>query len=124
MKIAELFPASPVMALLLGAVVAGCGPMPDLRRGFSPTAAPAPRSAPVAPMAGAPAAGMAEQACSDEARARDLSVRAVVGSREVEGEGGAVTSRDVMLRVERRGQVYDVRCRFLYESGEARIMSL
>jgi len=48
----------------------------------------------------------------------------VVGTREVSGSDGLARSRDVMLRVARGQQVYEVRCSYNYVSNEARIMSL
>ncbi|MGY6534090.1 MAG: hypothetical protein ACXIVG_01960 [Pararhodobacter sp.] len=124
--------------LLVGALMlAGCQ-APDLRglmpgaRPAAPAPAPAPQTIapdvfdPDAPAAGgpAPAANVAEAACMQQGRDQGLAVREVVGTREVRGSDGVATSRDVMLRVARGQQVYDVRCSYNYGTEQARIMSL
>lgn len=123
--------------LLVGALLlAGCQ-MPDFRgmvpapRSAAPaTADPAPDPAtdPLGEGAGiaapAPSASVAEAACMQAGRDRDLTVREIVGTREVPGADGIPASRDVMLRVARGQQVYDVRCSYSYASAQARIMSL
>lgn len=69
------------------------------------------------------AASDAESACLGAAQERGLSVQSVVGSRAVEGSDGD-SGRDVMLRVSRSGQEYEVRCNYAGATGTARIMSL
>ncbi|MCC5986382.1 MAG: hypothetical protein JJT95_01790 [Pararhodobacter sp.] len=107
----------------------GCQlPMPgDWRPGASEGRAPAPAAAlPRAePSGGAvPTTGEAEAACVAQGRSQGLEVQSVVGSRVQRGEDDVPLARDVMLRVARGGQVYDLRCNYQYASSEARIMSL
>lgn len=59
-----------------------------------------------------------------QGQGQGLAVQSVVGTREVRGDDGAARSRDVMLQVARGQQVYEVRCSYSYDSGQARIMSL
>lgn len=111
--------------------LAGCTAYPGQMGGFSAprdtgpstiTVTPAPAG--TFPDMGAPvAASDAERACLGAAQERGLAVQSVVGSRAVAGsEGGA--GRDVMLRVARSGQQYEVRCSYAGATGTARIMSL
>jgi len=111
-------------------VLAGCSQMP-VQRGPAPQrSAPPPAMvsvAPAMPLAAAPGAvpaSAAESACTSQGQSQGLAVRGVVGTREVRGSDGIASSRDVMLRVARGQQVYEVRCSYSYASGEARIMSL
>jgi hypothetical protein len=69
-------------------------------------------------------ASRAEQACVAQAQARGLSVSRIVGSREVIGTAGQSNGRDVMLRVSRGTQEYEVRCSYTSDTDSARIMSL
>jgi hypothetical protein len=73
---------------------------------------------------GAVPASAAESSCTQQGQAQGLAVQGVVGTREVTGADGVARSRDVMLRVARGQQVYEVRCSYSYASGQARIMSL
>ncbi len=112
-------------ALVATALLAGCG-IPDLRdRGGRQGGAPWGGGAPVAPAPGpaTPAPSLAEQECMAAGRAAGFDVQGVVGTREVMGEGVAV-SRDVMLRVLRGGQTLEVRCSYPYDGSAARIMTL
>lgn len=121
-------------ALALG--LAGCGEIPDFRAGrpFAPApppsmaVAPVPPTDPVAPGApilpGAPSAGAAEAACTAAGRERGFEVQGVVGSADVVGADGRAVSRDVMLRVVRGGQQFDLRCNYVYADGLARVMAL
>lgn len=122
-------------ALCLAALsLAACGGLPDLRRSRPapppppPSAAmPAPPPAAAAPEVAAglrPPASTAEDACRAAGQARGFDVRAIAGSAEVTGQTGAPESRDVMLRVARGAQVFDVRCNYHYPSGTARVMAL
>jgi len=114
-------------------IVAGCS-QPPLRiiPGPSParlSAQPMASVQPIAPIApavpgAAASAGQAEAACLAQGRAQGLSVQGVVGTREVTAADGSTSARDVMLRVARGQQVYEVRCNYSYASAEARIMSL
>ena len=132
--------AGRVGVMVLAAALLGACEAPDLR-GMMPgpraeTSAPAPAPdgvaadafAPASPEDGAaiprPPASQAEAACMQQGREQGLAVREVVGTREVQGSDGQAVSRDVMLRVARGQQVYDVRCSYHYASAAARIMSL
>lgn len=108
--------------------IAGCAQLPDMRgpapqRGAPP---PAAQPVPVVPEAtpGAVPASAAESSCMQQGQSQGLAVQGVVGTREVSGSDGVARSRDVMLRVARGQQVYEVRCSYSYASGQARIMSL
>ncbi len=132
--------AGRVGVMVLAAVLLGACQAPDLRsvmpgpRAEAPAPAPAPEGvaadafSPEAPGEGAaaprPPASQAEAACMQQGREQGLAVREVVGTREVQGSDGQAVSRDVMLRVARGQQVYDVRCSYHYASAAARIMSL
>ena len=114
-----------VMTLLL----TGCA-LPDLG-GLGPTPrAPAPAPGAVAPDtpaptdADSPPASTAEAACTRQGRDQGLNVREVVGTREVTDSEGRPVARDVMLRVARGEQVFDIRCNYRYAEARARIMSL
>lgn len=117
------------VAALGGVVVlAGCFQVPAMR-GAAPVRSVAPpvaSPAPVMPEAtpGAVPASAAESACTQQGQSQGLAVQGVVGTREVSGTDGVASSRDVMLRVARGQQVYEVRCSYSYASGQARIMSL
>lgn len=71
-----------------------------------------------------PTAGEAEAACVALGRERGLDVQSVLGSRVQRDADEQPIARDVMLRVARDRQVYDLRCNYHYASGTARIMSL
>lgn len=138
-------PKVALAALLLLPLMLGACAVPDLR-GPMPMAAPraaapratappaAPLGLPVGPLAPgggpglAPVAtvtpGAAEAACVAAGAERGFQVRGVVGSSDVAGPGGAPVSRDVMLRVARGGQVFEVRCSYVYADGLARVMAL
>lgn len=121
--------ARTVSALVGAFVIAGCAAMPDMRSAGAPPRSPLPRAeaAPVmTPQAtpGAVSASAAETACMQQGQGQGLAVQGVVGTREAAGADGVARSRDVMLRVARGQQVYEVRCSYSYASGEARIMSL
>ena len=124
-----MIPYARSMSMLIGVLaIAGCAQMPDFRDGARTQATP-PRTvqpAPGAPVtdAGAVPASAAEAACMEQGRGQGLAVQGVVGTREVSGADGLARSRDVMLRVARGQQVYEVRCSYSYVSNEARIMSL
>jgi len=110
-------------------VIAGCAAMPDMRGAAPVRSAPPPPATYAAPVMreatpGVVPASAAESACTQQGQAQGLAVQGVVGTREVSGAGGAASSRDVMLRVARGQQVYEVRCSYSYASGQARIMSL
>jgi hypothetical protein len=120
-----------LLPLGLGLALSACGSMPDLRPsraggpagfGATPPAAPA-APAPVGPVAGF-GGGAAESACVAAGRERGFDVQSVVGSVDVPGADGRPVSRDVMLRVLRGGQQFDVRCSFVYADGIARVMAL
>ncbi len=66
----------------------------------------------------------AERACVQQAQEQGLDMRVVSESRPVSGAGGIVVGRDVVLTVRSGGEVYDVRCSYSNETGEARIMTL
>lgn len=111
--------------------LAACGGIPDFRVPFRAapasapmTAAPIAPSAPLAPVPGAPTAGAAEAACLQAGRERGFDVQGVVGSTDVLGADGVALSRDVMLRVARSGQQFDLRCNYVYADGIARVMAL
>lgn len=121
------------LILTLTLLLAACAGVPDFR---ARTSSSAPRPAPlpanvtmstptpfeVAPgSAGAPAA---EAACTAAGRERGFEVQGVVGSTEVMGTDGQPASRDVMLRVARASQVFDLRCNYHYGSAQARVMAL
>lgn len=117
-----------VSALVGVLVIAGCAQLPDMRGPAPIRSAPPPAAqpAPVMPDAtpGAVPASAAESSCTQQGQAQGLAVQGVVGTREVTGADGVARSRDVMLRVARGQQVYEVRCSYSYASGQARIMSL
>ncbi|MFN3955195.1 MAG: hypothetical protein ACK4LQ_12150 [Pararhodobacter sp.] len=105
-------------------VLAGCLQSPAaFDRGPAVRPAPMAQPAPEAPGA-RPSAGAAENACVAAGQQQGLGVQGVVGTREVAGSDGQPTSRDVMLRVARGQQLYEVRCSYNYASAQARIMSL
>lgn len=79
--------------------------------------------APEAPGA-RPSASAAESACVAAGQQQGLNVQGVVGTREVSGSDGQPASRDVMLRVARGQQLYELRCSYHYASAQARIMTL
>lgn len=111
-------------------ILAGCAQLPVPRGPATTARVPAPPpmasvqpAAPTATGAAAPAS-QAEAACLSQGRAQGLAVQGVVGTREVAGPDGSPRARDVMLRVARGQQIYEVRCSYTYASAEARIMSL
>lgn len=120
----------PLLVLSLAAFgLSACGGLSDLRRGSS-TAAP--ETITVTPTEGAPdmalagpvSAGAAEAACMEAGRERGFTVEGIVGSSDVAGDDGQPVSRDVMLRVARGAQVFDLRCSYHYASAQARVMAL
>jgi hypothetical protein len=117
------------LAVLGGAfALAGCADFPDLRLAQPRTAAPVQSApAPTSPMGDIGirrAAGAAEAACVAQGESQGMNVQSVVGTREVTGSDGQPASRDVMLRIARGQQVFDVRCNYDYARAEARIMTL
>jgi len=122
--------AGPVLGL------AACGELPDLRQGGrtlpSPAVATIPPPEPMPPemsvpepLPGArPSPAQAETACMAAGRERGFVVQGVVGSSDVAGADGLPVSRDVMLRVARGAQVFDLRCNYHYGGAQARIMVL
>lgn len=117
---------SPLAPLALTLILAGCGAMPDFRlnRSAPSPANPAPPPAVMPAEPGAPSAGAAEAACQAAGRERGFEVQGIVGSSDVMGADGRPVSRDVMLRVARSGQQFDLRCNFVYADGLARVMAL
>ena len=120
---------------LIGAMaLAGCAGFPDMMG--APTPSPAPAPAPMIAPSIAPSpepaedigirrsASAAEAACVAQGETQGMNVQSVVGTREVAGSDGRPVSRDVLLRVARGEQVFDVRCSYNYASSEARIMTL
>ncbi len=121
------FPRPLGLALAATLVLAGClQPQQPMRVIGGPQSAPAaaPEATPAPPPGDVATASRAESACVDQGRAQGLRVEQVVGTRAVTGADGQPTGRDVMLRVARDGQVYEVRCNYQSASDEARIMSL
>ena len=120
----------PAAALIVALALSACGaPMPGPRATGPVALGPVVPQAlpPVLPGLAGPqpvTASQAEAACSDTARAQGLGVQSVVGSREVPSPDGTAQARDVMLRVTRGAQVFDVRCNYSFAAGAARIMSL
>ena len=111
-------------------VVAGCSQLP-VRFDLGPARPSAPPATTIGaePVVrsgaeGAVPAGQAEAACMAQVQQQGLAVQGVVGTREVTRADGAPSARDVMLRVARGQQVYEVRCNYSYAGAEARIMSL
>ena len=66
---------------------------------------------------------VAESACLAEAR-RDFDVVRISGATPVTDASGLVVGRDVMVQVRRTGRTFDVRCRYDYAAGTARMMVL
>lgn len=121
--------ARTVVAMVGVVVLSGCGALPEMRGSAPMRGAPPPTTAQPAPMApqaepGVVPASAAESACTQQGQSQGLAVQGVVGTREVNSGDGVARSRDVMLRVARGQQVYEVRCSYSYASGQARIMSL
>ena len=120
------------LALAATLVLAGClQPQQSMRVIGAPAAAPAaaapaaaPAALPAPPPTAVATASRAEAACIDQGRAQGLSVERVAGTRAITGADGQSTGRDVMLRVSRDGQVYEVRCSYQSATDQARIMSL
>jgi hypothetical protein len=123
-----------ILILTLALLPAACGTIPDFRAG-----SPAPRSAgPAAPSPATPSpplemtplpgagvsAGAAEAACTAAGVERGFQVQGIVGSTDVAGTDGQPASRDVMMRVARGTQVFDLRCSYHYASAQARVMAL
>lgn len=115
-------PRFPLLALTLTALtLAACG-VPDFR---ARPAAPRASAAPAAPVAPAPTgANAAETACLAAGRERGFQVQGVTGSSEVMGADGRPASRDVMMRVQRGQQIFDLRCNYDYGGAMARVMAL
>lgn len=109
-------------------LLAGCLDIPDYRgsAAFRPGTGTATPSAPLGAPLGtaAPSAGTAESACTAAGREAGFDVQGVTGTREVTAADGLAQSRDVMLRVQRGGQSFDVRCSYSYAANSARIMTL
>jgi hypothetical protein len=117
------------MAALAGVfTLAGCADFPDILpaqpRSAAPVQSAPPPPAPSADIGIRRSASAAEAACVAQGETQGMNVQTVVGTREVSGSDGQPSSRDVMLRVARGQQVFDVRCRYDYDSSEARIMTL
>lgn len=70
-----------------------------------------------------PGGELAEAACLTEAR-RDFDVVRVSSATPVTDASGLVVARDVMVQVRRSGRMFDVRCRYDYAAGSARMMVL
>ncbi len=124
-------PLSPFALLLVaGLGLSACAQAPRLITGPAPGARPAPAAVVPPANIAAPAptgvatASRAERACVEQGNAQGLSVQGVVGTRAVTDSGGATTGRDVMLRVSRQGQMFEVRCNYTSGTDTARIMSL
>jgi hypothetical protein len=109
--------------------LAACANVPDLRlRRTAPPPATTPEPMPLPPVdiepGAVPSASAAEAACMAAGRERGFQVQGVVGSADVAGSDGQPASRDVMLRVARGAQIFDLRCNFHYASAQARVMAL
>jgi hypothetical protein len=118
-------PFRPGAALIVALALSACGaPIPGPRAMGPMVPQALPPSLPGLAGPGAVPLSQAEAACSEMARAQGLGVQSVVGSREVTGPDGVPQARDVLLRVTRGEQVYDVRCNYSYSADSARIMSL
>ncbi len=122
------FPARvPAAALCLAAGLGLSACMEPLGMG-APAAAP--RTTPgdqvafLPPPTDVPTASRAERACVGQGARQGLDVQRVVGTRATTDASGQTTGRDVMLRVSRQGQVYEVRCNYAQGTDTARIMSL
>jgi hypothetical protein len=118
-----------ITTMLTGSVfLAGCADLPDLRpmspRAAAPLAAPPPPPTALGDIGIRRSASAAEAACVAQGETQGMGVQGVVGTREVTGADGRPASRDVMLRVARGQQVFEVRCSYDYASGQARIMTL
>lgn len=123
--------AAPVRAVALclaaGFGLSAClGPVGPGVPASAPRAAPGGQAASLPPPSPAdvPTASRAERACVEQGAAQGLSVQRVVGTRATTDASGQTTGRDVMLRVSRQGQVYEVRCNYAAATDTARIMSL
>ena len=118
------------MATLAGGLVlAGCADFPDLRpapgtQAAAPRQMAPPPAGPVGDIGIRRSASAAEAACVAQGEMQGMNVQSVVGTREVSGSDGQPASRDVMLRVQRGQQIFDVRCRYDYAGAAARIMTL
>ena len=132
---AVALPGLPTIGLMTIAALglSACAGLSDMRLGRSaPAASAMPETIAVTPtegapdmaLAGQPSASAAEAACTEAGRERGFTVQGVVGSSDVTGDDGQPVSRDVMLRVARGAQVFDLRCSFHYPSGQARVMAL
>ncbi|MCC5985059.1 MAG: hypothetical protein JJU42_11905 [Rhodobacteraceae bacterium] len=123
--------AAPVRAVAL-CLAAGLGlsacmaPLGMGAPAAAPRAAPGGQVASLPPPSPAdvPTASRAERACVEQGAAQGLTVQRVVGTRATTDASGQTTGRDVMLRVSRQGQVYEVRCNYAQATDTARIMSL
>lgn len=127
-------PRLPLILTAAALGLAACGDLPDLRPGTRPgpavTTGPVIDPAPIqlGPDGQAPgngrSAAAAEAACVAAGQERGFTVQGVVGSSDVAGGDGLPASRDVMLRVARGAQIFDLRCNFHYASAQARVMAL
>lgn len=120
--------------VLAALVLAGCDEPRVISGGFAP-ASPAQGGWAQPSMVTEPAASSsepvelaiasrAEAACVEAGRSQGLTVHQVVGTRPATDGAGQPTGRDVMLRVSRAGQMYEVRCNYASATDSARIMSL
>lgn len=117
---------------LAGALaLAGCAELAEMRPAqprpvvaVHPAPPPPSPLAPAQPLAMQRSASAAEAACVAQGQGQGMNIQRVVGTREVAGPGGQPVARDVMLRVARGQQVFDIRCSYDYASGQARIMTL
>lgn len=113
-------PFAQAVALALAAALAGCGiPVagPSAVMPVTPTAGEAGR-------AGAQAAGAGAQACSTRATEEGFAVQSVADTREVADGAGMPVALDVVLRVSRAGQGFDLRCSYDLATGQPRLMTL
>lgn len=115
----------PIFSLgVVALTLAACGELPDFRVPGSPTPAAVSAPPPAATLPPQTGAGAAETACTAAGQERGFTVQGVVGSTDVAGADGQPASRDVMLRVARGQQVFDLRCNYHYASSQARVMAL
>lgn len=116
---------SPILPLVLAALMLAACDMPDFRARSSAPPPPAPLApAPVEPGLNPGQPSAAEAACLAAGRERGFEVQGVVGSSEVMGADGRPASRDVLMRVARGQQIFDLRCNYDYGGAMARVMAL